>query len=68
MMSDDPGVYNKWIKMIDITVQNKALKISWISFIFENFDSSSVQYLNSTCTSHRKHTLSQPKNTYPCII
>ena len=33
--------------MIDITVQIKALKLSWIPFIFENTDSFWVQHLQA---------------------
>ena len=47
-------------KMIDITVQNKALKLLWIPCIFENNDSFWVQCLQANTHS--------PLNTYVLAI
>ena len=43
--------------MIDITVQNKALKLSWIPHILENIDSFWVQCLQAKLHFSIEHIL-----------
>ena len=44
-------------QMTDITVQNKALKMSWIPHTFENIDSFWVQCLQASLHFPIKHML-----------